>query len=1375
MNMVIPKYGLFILLSIILLSSGVILSTTNPAFATINAWTTQTSPIIEPNFLESVFFIDEDNGWAVGLADNSQDKRGYIQYTDNGGENWTKQTSGSGRYLFDVFFIDANTGWVSGSFGAILHTDNGGTTWTTQRDDSSYTQLGSIFFIDATNGWTTGFGGVILHTTNGGTIWESQASGRGEYLRSVSFIDANNGHIVGDGGVILHTTNGGENWTKQTSGISNNLHDITFVGNNGWIVGSGGVILHTTNGGTIWESQASGSGEYLRSVSFIDANNGLISGHGGVILHTTNGGTTWTTTQASYTQSIFTSVSLADINNGWAVLLNGDVYHGYAVPPQAPTITTSTTSVNLSPITINGESTTPGSTVTLYNGETLVTTTTADKSGDFSFTQVELVDGENIFTVTVTDNIDNTSLPSDSVTITLDTIPPDIPTIDQPFSPTNNSAVTISGTAEANSLITLTKNDTPSTILVDSDGIWSIDVTLDEGNNSFTVTATDAAGNQSDVSASVAITLDTTPPIITINQIEITLEVGIQVLDLLVGVSTDDNSDITTTGTVDVSTVGTYTITYSSTDAAGNQADQKTRTYSVTDTTPPVITINPAEITLELYSAAPVLLDGVSTDDNSDITTTGTVDVSTVGTYTITYSSTDAAGNQADQKTRTYSVIIADDITPPKKPIIHPSTTPTNDIAVTISGTAEANSSVTLTRNSELYTIQVDSDGNWSVDVTLTSGQNTFEATATDAAGNQSDKSEPIIITFDDTAPPVPTITTVSATVTSSPITIDGESTESGATITLYNGETLVTTTTANNSGDFSFTQVELTNGSNSFTVTATDSIDNTSLPSTSVVITLNSPDPDPLSPPVITTSDTTVTSSPFTISGTSINAESVGIHDGDTLVGKVSPDSSGNWSVTVTLIEGTNTFTAVVIDADNNTSTHSISVTITLNSQATPTPAPTINQPDAPTNDSTITITGSAEVNSSVTLTLNSVPHVITAGSDGNWSVDVTLTNGENTFTAVARIGVISSDSSNTIIVTFDPGTGGSGGDTTPPELPKKKSGGGSSDWKVKPTFGKSWERTTAQLVENGFIFNGVPLTITDNWHTDFAKTSSIIGDDNHVEIKVYAARSLSTATLLLGIPEIGKSSEAETGIYVKLSRNYTNPNNYDITEITHEQKEPLINENNTRVSIVPSFCASDSPDMRCHTISFDFTIMAPLKAEVVAIKASDFQRRSTTTFINEGVEFVGESLLDAKTHSMYVRNTNQNSAESLTLTQQDRRYNVYEDSNGYLWTVSDYGSWTQITKPDFERHVDSPNSVMTRVHSGFASLIIDEQDKAVLIFDGTKLVSVIPESFSYDFSAINRDLLKSDVLSGELHIEQLKAQLIVNEMSELRSLVDD
>ena len=124
-----------------------------------------------------------------------------------------------------------------------------------------------------------------------------------------------------------------------------------------------------------------------------------------------------------------------------------------------------------------------------------------------------------------------------------------------------------------------------------------------------------------------------------------------------------------TVNAVDVNTVGTYTVTYNVSDAAGNAAIQVTRTVNITpDVTIPVITLSgEAEVSLELGStyidAGATAVDNIDGDITANIVTVNAVDVNTVGTYTVTYNVSDAAGNAASQISRT--VNITPDVTIP--------------------------------------------------------------------------------------------------------------------------------------------------------------------------------------------------------------------------------------------------------------------------------------------------------------------------------------------------------------------------------------------------------------------------------------------------------------------------------------------------------------------------------------------------------------------------------------------------------------------------------------------------------------------------------------------------------------------------------------
>ena len=113
------------------------------------------------------------------------------------------------------------------------------------------------------------------------------------------------------------------------------------------------------------------------------------------------------------------------------------------------------------------------------------------------------------------------------------------------------------------------------------------------------------------------------------------------------------------TGSVDSSTPGTYELTYTATDGAGNSS-QVTRTVEVRDMTAPTITLEGDE-SINVFQDTTFEDPGYSASDDYDgditdsVEITGKVDIATPGDYTITYTATDAAGNSS-QVTRTVTV-----------------------------------------------------------------------------------------------------------------------------------------------------------------------------------------------------------------------------------------------------------------------------------------------------------------------------------------------------------------------------------------------------------------------------------------------------------------------------------------------------------------------------------------------------------------------------------------------------------------------------------------------------------------------------------------------------------------------------------------------
>ncbi|MGQ3357811.1 MAG: tandem-95 repeat protein [Phreatobacter sp.] len=166
-----------------------------------------------------------------------------------------------------------------------------------------------------------------------------------------------------------------------------------------------------------------------------------------------------------------------------------------------------------------------GSTVSIFDGSTLIGTVVATGAGTFAFTVPgALGDGTYAFSAQAADAAGNLSAPSASLSLTIDATAPAAPAIGS-ITPdsgvtgdgiTNTGTVVVSGTAEAGSTVTIFSGSAPvGSAVANPDGTYAASVTLGSGSNALTATATDAAGNTSAPSASVALTVDTTAPAVT--------------------------------------------------------------------------------------------------------------------------------------------------------------------------------------------------------------------------------------------------------------------------------------------------------------------------------------------------------------------------------------------------------------------------------------------------------------------------------------------------------------------------------------------------------------------------------------------------------------------------------------------------------------------------------------------------------------------------------------------------------------------------------------------------------------------------------------------------------------------------------------------
>ena len=235
--------------------------------------------------------------------------------------------------------------------------------------------------------------------------------------------------------------------------------------------------------------------------------------------------------------------------------------------------------------------------------------------------------------------------------------------------------ITLNGDSNLTLTVGETYTELGATALDDVDGNVSVTIsgtvdTATVGVYILTYSATDVAGNDANVTRTINVVneaiVDTTPPVITLNgDANVTIEKdGIYTeLNATAVDNVDGNVSVTISGTVDTSTVGVYILTYSATDVAGNEANV-TRTINVVneaivDITPPVITLNGNQNISITKGDTYNELGATAIDDvegNVNVTVSGEVDTSRVGTYTITYTAVDSAENRATLS-RTVNVI----------------------------------------------------------------------------------------------------------------------------------------------------------------------------------------------------------------------------------------------------------------------------------------------------------------------------------------------------------------------------------------------------------------------------------------------------------------------------------------------------------------------------------------------------------------------------------------------------------------------------------------------------------------------------------------------------------------------------------------------
>ncbi|XXF75166.1 Ig-like domain-containing protein [Myxococcaceae bacterium GXIMD 01537] len=623
-----------------------------------------------------------------------------------------------------------------------------------------------------------------------------------------------------------------------------------------------------------------------------------------------------------------------------------------------------------------------------------------------------LADGDHVVEVRARDAAGNVDPTPATYTWSIDAGPPDT------FIATGPDA----NTSETSATFDFNSNESGVTYECSLDGAafvaCSDPVTfssLSNGEHTLAVRARDAAGNVDPTPATHTWTVDTLPPDTMVDSgpapltssTSATFEFSANEAGATYECSLDGGpftpctDPVTFTGLAD----GPHQLQVRAVDTVGNvdptpAVHSWTVDSSLPDTTiltnPPAVTnANTATFTFE--SSEPASTFECRLDGGAWEPCTGPVDFTglTDGSHTFEVRALDPVGNP-DPTPASYTWTV--DTGTPAAPVI---TGPADGVSINdprpdITGTGEPNSSLTLVIDGTTYgPIPVGSDGTWTfpVPVDLADGPHTVTVTTQDAAGNVS---PPASSTFTvDTAAPDTSITSGPAALTNL----------TSATFEFDSNEAPVTYQCSVDGGAFvSCTDPQtfsgLTEGAHELQVRAIDAAGNVDpTPATYAwTIDLTAPAAPAITGPVANEVITTTTTTTYT--GTAEPGSLVTVTVDGTVVGTVTADGAGNWSLpSGPLTDGPHTVSATATDAAGNTSPASPSVPFVVDTHAPDTSF--VSTPPAVSNSSSATFSFTANEPSTFECRLDGGAWTVCTGpltinnlTDGSHTLEVRATD---------------------------------------------------------------------------------------------------------------------------------------------------------------------------------------------------------------------------------------------------------------------------------------------------------------------------------------------------------------------------------------------
>lgn len=245
------------------------------------------APLAAQSLLTDITVLPSNRLIAVG-------ERGHILWSDNGYQ-WQQAEVPVRANLNAVYFVDAQNGWAVGHDASILHSQDGGISWQLQQFLPELDKpLLDVVFEDAEHGIAVGAYGMLYRTRDGGVTWQAEFhlelldEEEQDYLLELKdddpdlyvieltailphfnrvYVAGEQLMMVGEAGFFAISDDFGQHWELLEPFYHGSLFDVAVTETGHWLaVGLRGHVFLSEDEGESWQEMVLESQATINSV-----------------------------------------------------------------------------------------------------------------------------------------------------------------------------------------------------------------------------------------------------------------------------------------------------------------------------------------------------------------------------------------------------------------------------------------------------------------------------------------------------------------------------------------------------------------------------------------------------------------------------------------------------------------------------------------------------------------------------------------------------------------------------------------------------------------------------------------------------------------------------------------------------------------------------------------------------------------------------------------------------------------------------------------------------------------------------------------------------------------------------------------------------